>query len=1515
MSGNCRKIFYHQPKIMKLHLPTKLRAALLAVVTASVTLPSTAQAGAVYQPTYFQHAAQVHANLSNDANSYQDPKDPEAKKHDEYDFRSPVINEKTGDFFNANKNDWTLTVEVHDFLPRTNDATGKADNAVIIGNAKSTTNTSGNSTLFGPDAFSIELDRFGNVRLLINEENKTSRPERDITLFSLDTSWDEKILEDAETVSFRLTLSWDADGGLIYDYDEKKDQPKRYGALTLQSAQLLSNDENHSVIKELQSFYTGHTILDNSIMPENFLSLDEDKDGGCYTISGEGGTAIVSLMTDGNTPAWCVYGTTSLAGLIDLGVQLAPLYKDETDTEEGRGAKRFVKEDEYVQFMGNNSTLWLKRSEAVGEGYTYTYNHRTWASMDPQSLTDNVGIGFGADAGTTIIVDKSVIASTVIASGATVNAQGEGTVKLVIDTGDIESVDVPVVIAPPEEEEEEEIPGDQGGATIPDDGTDDGLAGGEGGEGDEGGEGEIEPPTITVIPDIPAGQRYIGFNKIDARTTIELEVIGNRGITIGLGNATIGNQDESNETSITRTAGEEGEIYDGALNVLLHNGSGTSKVSYVGSISNEEGDLNFIGQEQVDIYNEDHELIETKTVDSWLVAKNISATGNINVSGGVAATELIHADKHVTVNNGRLWAKNLEAGGQLTVGEDTGTKPTLTVTDKATIGGSVDVYGTAVINELETTGVVVHNTGNPDAKLTAGSISADYIVRELTVTPTDENDAIIGDDSYQNIHIGYKDGAEKKEAEALLSGGVSIGSDGIMAGEIAADTQIFIAAESTSGVTINKVGSTDIQIGTDGQGNKTTVMTNVSNTNGTMVVNPNGGQGLISSTGDLEAETLKLPTGYTLDVDGKLTVDNGIETDGLTTTGKTTATDIVLTDIAVAAIDLDETEPVITKGLQISSLEADTLEITDDGIIYLNPTKTTADAVITTTDGMTMGDNATLVNISEENGGKFTNACISGTITAGNAAYIYGITNKGEMETGEDSILINSTIGNTYKTHGTTTLTNIKVDNASFGGAEGTAFYSENVGDSMMLTGVISENEGGSVTLNVTKMTVDAKELTFIKKDEEGLIKEGEEVTYTILAANGNNSYRVDDNLTEYITAPAYTWATIVSDGKTISVSGVYNETLYKNQLVGDSKNRANTMTALEENAAVENSVAEELHDMLGDVMKTPLKDRQELLDAISGASISALADSQRRGVQDVQSSLRNRIIQMGGTRDEESMGIQAWAQADSSFTSSNSGDEAVGYDYNTWGATVGANVDLSENVVVGMSFSASYGELDVDSADKASGNNDAYYINFFTRHQTGRWTQLLILTVGSNDMDLTRNVGPYTAEGSTSGSSYSAYYELGYTLGLTDDFTHVIQPMVSASITSAKVDGYKESGKIGNAGLEYDGGSYVYGTVGIGLRYQGVIYESVFERNGVLELRGQVTQDFGDTTDEATVSMAGGKANSVYGTDTSGTGFNVGAGLSIPVQMQTTIFADADMTIRTDYSGFRATVGFRYDF
>ena len=192
---------------------------------------------------------------------------------------------------------------------------------------------------------------------------------------------------------------------------------------------------------------------------------------------------------------------------------------------------------------------------------------------------------------------------------------------------------------------------------------------------------------------------------------------------------------------------------------------------------------------------------------------------------------------------------------------------------------------------------------------------------------------------------------------------------------------------------------------------------------------------------------------------------------------------------------------------------------------------------------------------------------------------------------------------------------------------------------------------------------------------------------------------------------------------------------------------------------------------------------------------------------------------------------------------------------------------------------------------------------------------QMLILRAGWNDIDMERRVLGYSASGDTEGTTLSAYYELGYTIGLNYEYTHILQPMISVSLTSAKVDGYTEGGSLDNAALEYDGDSYIYGKVGIGARYQGVMYETVHERNAVVEARALITQDFGDTTEATKVSLGGGSMYEVSGADTSGTGFELGAGVSIPVEQHTTLYADADLTVAPDYTGFRLDLGVRYDF
>lgn len=630
-----------------------------------------------------------------------------------------------------------------------------------------------------------------------------------------------------------------------------------------------------------------------------------------------------------------------------------------------------------------------------------------------------------------------------------------------------------------------------------------------------------------------------------------------------------------------------------------------------------------------------------------------------------------------------------------------------------------------------------------------------------------------------------------------------------------------------------------------------------------------------TAEGKLSAENFYMPEGYTISA-AELNVTGTLK--AVASTASTFALARTAPGADTMYTNVQMTNAVVTAaGTSATSITADSISLGTGHVL--------SGATISTKDGLVAGNNTKLVNVT----------LTGGDLTTYDDVTIYNMSMKGDADM-------------SFKTMGDANVVNMTLSNMkTFGGEDGNAF-SPLGGDKAQMTfdADLTKTGDNAFKLSLINVALDASSHDF-----------GQESKVEILSTTGDNEISTAGLKNVSYEVQPYTYADYKIEGGVLYLVGNKDAEGIKKELVGGSTVRQNTMDAIEE--ALELTPGGELaalHDAMGMVMKNPsVESRRQILDSISGASITALADSQRRGVQNVQNSLRNRIIQMGGNADWENKGIQAWAQADGSFSTTKNSDEAPGYDYKTWGATVGANIDLAETVTAGMSFSASYGEITSDHADSAKGDNNAYYVNLFARHQAGRWTQMLILTAGQNDMTLDRKVGSYTANGDTSGSSFSAYYEVGYTLGLNSEFTHILQPIVSARITSAKVDGYSESGSIGNAALTYDGSSYTYGTIGVGLRYQGVLYESVFERSAVLEARAMVTSDFGDATDTAKVALGKAKAHEVKGVDTSGTGFDLGVGLSIPMEMQTTLFFDADLNIRPDYTGVSANIGLRYDF
>lgn len=738
-------------------------------------------------------------------------------------------------------------------------------------------------------------------------------------------------------------------------------------------------------------------------------------------------------------------------------------------------------------------------------------------------------------------------------------------------------------------------------------------------------------------------------------------------------------------------------------------------------------------------------------------------------------------------------------------------------------------------------------------------------------------------------------------SNTALLGKVSVNNSAISADSIASGVKIEFDAENSGAITTGSMTSTSISVSSGTVTRNTPgaaeIVTNATST-GKISISKNA----LLTSGSLSANAINLVNNYRVEAQGLEAVEvtlgskkvlEGASTDsaiklssaGIQAQGALSATSVELAD-----------DVTITAGeLSAGSVRAGETSFTDKVVltnVQISDTAVTADEI--------SADTVTLVE-----GYTVNKAAVSAT--------------NGTTINGRDAgvVLNNVSFTGAVKTTGKVVLNAVKFQggNKTFGGANGGAFrvdkHDEGVAN-VILTGGIED--GDNLTIN--SMILNAEGLKFAP---------GEVKTYYLITPEGaaSLSYEADPTNYELYIQPYVRAEINVDKHGEVSITGWEDEASIKNEMC-DTANRRATIGALDElKPSIEDdgSALSELDKYVGHINRYSVEARKEVLDALSGASLTALADSQRRGVRDHQDNLRNRIIQMGGgtnaglTTDWQYAGIQAWAQADGSFSTSDGSGDECGYDFDTWGATVGANMDLTANTVVGLALSASYGEIKSDGADHASGNNDAQYISFYARHQKDRWVQMLILTAGWNDMDMERRVLGYSASGDTEGTTLSAYYELGYTIGLNYEYTHILQPMISVSLTSAKVDGYTEEGSLDNAALEYDGDSYIYGKVGIGARYQGVMYETVHERNAVVEARALITQDFGDTTEATKVSLGGGSMYEVSGADTSGTGFELGAGVSIPVEQHTTLYADADLTVAPDYTGFRLDLGVRYDF
>ncbi len=326
---------------------------------------------------------------------------------------------------------------------------------------------------------------------------------------------------------------------------------------------------------------------------------------------------------------------------------------------------------------------------------------------------------------------------------------------------------------------------------------------------------------------------------------------------------------------------------------------------------------------------------------------------------------------------------------------------------------------------------------------------------------------------------------------------------------------------------------------------------------------------------------------------------------------------------------------------------------------------------------------------------------------------------------------------------------------------------------------------------------------------------------------------------------------------------------------------------------------------------------------AAAGASIPALGLAYAGDVSRQLRAIRNRTTTMGVDSRYMHPGLpytNAWINAEGDYRKLEGDGTAAGFSLSRWGGTIGADMDVSEELTLGLACSALYGDFRSTTVEAAKGDLDTCYVSFFGRWAKKSWEHRFVVTGGLADISLNRTVshgkGSYSTDGETNGYSWGALYELGYTISLAEDNSVCWQPIINASYVHASVDGYTESGS--DAALAVGKQDLNQFTIAAGGRLQAVVGESIYNRTSLLELRALAKVDVGDKEGSARTAFAAlpGRTAEMESQDYGAVGLELGACLTIPISVNAgEIFIDASTDLRRNYNAVNAAAGWRVHF
>lgn len=331
-----------------------------------------------------------------------------------------------------------------------------------------------------------------------------------------------------------------------------------------------------------------------------------------------------------------------------------------------------------------------------------------------------------------------------------------------------------------------------------------------------------------------------------------------------------------------------------------------------------------------------------------------------------------------------------------------------------------------------------------------------------------------------------------------------------------------------------------------------------------------------------------------------------------------------------------------------------------------------------------------------------------------------------------------------------------------------------------------------------------------------------------------------------------------------------------------------------------------------------------EYLAAVAGASTTVLGQALSGDVERQLRAIRNRSLAGNDaatiTLVDEKSGLVsietparffAWVNAEGNRAEQNDDSTAAGYTLTSWGGTLGAGMQVNDKLTLGLALTAMYGDLQSDGPDSLGGDMDTTYLSAFARYAAGKWSHALIGTVGTMEADYKRSAMSYSNDGDTDGTAFGLMYEVSREFELGN--LSILSPVLNIAYRHTAVDSYSESGT--DAALNVGKQSMDTVTLGAGARYAAVVGQQTLNRACGFEARALVKYDLGDTQTDTSVGFINHatRAN-IESAELGAFGVELGAGISVPVSSGS-IFADGAVELRSDYTNFNATVGYRVQF